>query len=180
MIFILIYFSIYLAWFRFACVKAQDKCSCCGYPLMTRAFYVFPCQHRFHSDCLIAEVTFAEFVRDGSSQWVKFSLTYLRSYFTPWNIKILRNMRGFSTSWTRTYNIRNGIASPLPNSMRVFIQQNIDISSFMYPKTVPIIVNFSSPSFIGDAAPFELQSKTRRWTSTQNGFTRNVTNATKT
>ena len=41
---------------RFTCVRAQDKCNSCGYPVMTRAFYVFPCQHRFHSDCLIDEV----------------------------------------------------------------------------------------------------------------------------
>lgn len=41
---------------KFAQVKAQDKCTTCGFPLMSRAFYLFPCQHKFHSDCLIAEV----------------------------------------------------------------------------------------------------------------------------
>ncbi|ELU13053.1 hypothetical protein CAPTEDRAFT_223579 [Capitella teleta] len=41
---------------KFAFVKAQDKCSSCLYPLLTRGFYLFPCQHRFHSDCLITEV----------------------------------------------------------------------------------------------------------------------------
>jgi len=41
---------------RYAVVRSQDKCSACGYPLMMRAFYLFPCGHKFHSDCLVAEV----------------------------------------------------------------------------------------------------------------------------
>ena len=41
---------------RYAVVRSQDKCSACGYPLMMRAFYLFPCAHKFHSDCLVAEV----------------------------------------------------------------------------------------------------------------------------
>jgi hypothetical protein len=41
---------------KFSFVRGQDKCSSCSYPLMIRAFYLFPCSHRFHTDCLIAEV----------------------------------------------------------------------------------------------------------------------------
>lgn len=41
---------------KFAFVKSADKCAACGFPLMTRGFYLFPCQHKFHSDCLIGEV----------------------------------------------------------------------------------------------------------------------------
>ncbi|KAL5007275.1 hypothetical protein ScPMuIL_016081 [Solemya velum] len=41
---------------KYAFVKAQDKCAICGFPLMTKGFYLFPCQHKFHSDCLISEV----------------------------------------------------------------------------------------------------------------------------
>lgn len=41
---------------RHAVVRSQDKCSACGYPLMLRAFYLFPCAHKFHADCLVAEV----------------------------------------------------------------------------------------------------------------------------
>lgn len=41
---------------RFAFVQGQDKCCVCTYPILTRAFYMFPCQHKFHTDCLVAEV----------------------------------------------------------------------------------------------------------------------------
>ena len=41
---------------RSAVVRSQDKCSACQYPLLLRAFYVFPCQHRFHADCLLTEL----------------------------------------------------------------------------------------------------------------------------
>ena len=43
-------------YYRYSTVKANDKCAACNYPLMTRGFYLFPCQHKFHSDCLIEEV----------------------------------------------------------------------------------------------------------------------------
>ena len=42
---------------RFVVVDAGEKCAACGLPLLTRQFYVFPCQHTFHADCLIQEVT---------------------------------------------------------------------------------------------------------------------------
>ncbi|KAL7316431.1 tethering complex subunit [Mucor circinelloides] len=38
---------------RFALVNAADQCYCCQYPLYMRAFYMFPCQHGFHGDCLL-------------------------------------------------------------------------------------------------------------------------------
>ncbi|KAL8568165.1 hypothetical protein ACOMHN_027688 [Nucella lapillus] len=42
---------------KYTLVKAEDKCSVCSYPLMTRPpFYLFPCSHKFHMDCLITEV----------------------------------------------------------------------------------------------------------------------------
>jgi len=41
---------------KYSFVKAQDKCASCGFPLMTRGFYLFPCGHAFHNDCLIREV----------------------------------------------------------------------------------------------------------------------------
>ncbi|ORX36495.1 Pep3/Vps18/deep orange family-domain-containing protein [Kockovaella imperatae] len=39
---------------RFVTVEQGDKCWKCGLPLLTRQFYVFPCQHSFHADCLIS------------------------------------------------------------------------------------------------------------------------------
>ncbi|BGP12644.1 hypothetical protein JCM10213_008782 [Rhodosporidiobolus nylandii] len=42
---------------RFVVVDANEKCGACGGQLLTRQFYVFPCQHCFHADCLIQEVT---------------------------------------------------------------------------------------------------------------------------
>lgn len=41
---------------RFMVVEANEKCSSCRLALLTRQFYVFPCQHTFHADCLINEV----------------------------------------------------------------------------------------------------------------------------
>ncbi|XP_041365438.1 vacuolar protein sorting-associated protein 18 homolog isoform X2 [Gigantopelta aegis] len=41
---------------KYAFVKGEDRCSSCNYPLMVRTFYLFPCQHKFHMDCLISEV----------------------------------------------------------------------------------------------------------------------------
>jgi hypothetical protein len=37
---------------RYAIVEPGEKCYACGLPLLSRQFFVFPCQHAFHSDCL--------------------------------------------------------------------------------------------------------------------------------
>ncbi|KAG5950848.1 hypothetical protein E4U53_004303 [Claviceps sorghi] len=37
---------------RYAIVEPGEKCYLCGLPLLSRQFFVFPCQHAFHSDCL--------------------------------------------------------------------------------------------------------------------------------
>lgn len=41
---------------KYTFVKGHDKCSSCSYPILTRAFYLFPCKHMFHTDCLLTEV----------------------------------------------------------------------------------------------------------------------------
>jgi hypothetical protein len=37
---------------RYAIVEPGEKCYICTLPLLSRQFFVFPCQHSFHSDCL--------------------------------------------------------------------------------------------------------------------------------
>ncbi|KAJ3721541.1 Pep3/Vps18/deep orange family-domain-containing protein [Lentinula raphanica] len=39
---------------RFVTIDAGDVCSHCSHLLLTRQFYVFPCRHNFHADCLIS------------------------------------------------------------------------------------------------------------------------------
>ena len=41
---------------RYAIVEQGERCYVCQYPLLSRSFFVFPCMHAFHSDCLTAEV----------------------------------------------------------------------------------------------------------------------------
>ena len=41
---------------RYAIVEPGEKCWICSLPLLSRQFFVFPCQHAFHSDCLGKEV----------------------------------------------------------------------------------------------------------------------------
>jgi len=38
---------------RFITVDAGEKCSVCSFAILTRQFYVFPCHHTFHADCLV-------------------------------------------------------------------------------------------------------------------------------
>ncbi|KAI9862891.1 MAG: hypothetical protein M1813_004063 [Trichoglossum hirsutum] len=41
---------------RYAIVEPGERCYVCLYPLLSRQFFVFPCQHAFHSDCLSGKV----------------------------------------------------------------------------------------------------------------------------
>lgn len=41
---------------KFSLVRADQKCSVCEYAVMNQAFYMFPCGHMFHADCLSSEV----------------------------------------------------------------------------------------------------------------------------
>ncbi|ENN82501.1 hypothetical protein YQE_01126, partial [Dendroctonus ponderosae] len=40
----------------FTYISSADKCEVCNMILMVRPFYFFPCNHMFHSDCLLAEL----------------------------------------------------------------------------------------------------------------------------
>ncbi|KAG5718797.1 Vacuolar protein sorting-associated protein 18 like protein [Termitomyces sp. T112] len=41
---------------RFVTVDAGEQCSVCSHLLLSRQFYVFPCRHSFHADCLVTLV----------------------------------------------------------------------------------------------------------------------------
>ena len=38
-------------------VEADTRCEVCETRLLTQGFYMFPCHHAFHRDCLLTEVT---------------------------------------------------------------------------------------------------------------------------
>ncbi|CAO3584041.1 unnamed protein product [Absidia cylindrospora] len=42
---------------RFGLVNSVEKCYICHYPLLARQFYIFPCQHAFHAECMIQKIT---------------------------------------------------------------------------------------------------------------------------
>lgn len=37
-------------------INSVDVCEICNLTLMIRPFYIFPCHHKFHSDCLLAKL----------------------------------------------------------------------------------------------------------------------------
>jgi vacuolar protein sorting-associated protein 18 len=41
---------------RYGYVGQNQPCDICGYSVMTRQFYMFPCLHVYHGDCLQKEV----------------------------------------------------------------------------------------------------------------------------
>lgn len=43
---------------RFLTIDAGEQCSVCSQLLLSRQFYVFPCRHSFHADCLVTLVRF--------------------------------------------------------------------------------------------------------------------------
>lgn len=49
---------------RFVVVDAAASCDSCKNALLARQFYVFPCQHAFHADCLIKEVSTTDCLRN--------------------------------------------------------------------------------------------------------------------
>ena len=41
---------------RHLVVGETERCTACERQLLTRSFYIFPCHHAFHQDCLFREV----------------------------------------------------------------------------------------------------------------------------
>lgn len=48
---------------RFITIDVGEQCSICSNLLLTRQFYVFPCHHSFHADCLIGLVSCPFFLK---------------------------------------------------------------------------------------------------------------------
>ncbi|KAJ5947718.1 hypothetical protein N7466_000733 [Penicillium verhagenii] len=68
---------------RYAIVEPGEKCWICSLPLLSRQFFVFPCQHAFHSDCLGKEVLEGasgtkKYIRDLQAQLSQGDLTASR------------------------------------------------------------------------------------------------------
>lgn len=42
---------------KYGFVGQNQKCDLCGYPVLTRQFYLFPCLHVYHGDCLANKTT---------------------------------------------------------------------------------------------------------------------------
>ena len=42
---------------RSVLIKSDHKCNVCNGRLLSQAFYMFPCRHAFHRDCLASEVS---------------------------------------------------------------------------------------------------------------------------
>lgn len=68
---------------RYAIVEPGEKCWICSLPLLSRQFFVFPCQHAFHSDCLGKEVLEGaggkkKYIRDLQAQLSKGDLSTSR------------------------------------------------------------------------------------------------------
>lgn len=41
---------------KYTIIKANQRCEICDKNLLTKSFYVFPCGHLYHRDCMIAEI----------------------------------------------------------------------------------------------------------------------------
>ncbi|KAL4942639.1 hypothetical protein BDV06DRAFT_191705 [Aspergillus oleicola] len=68
---------------RYAIVEPGEKCWICALPVLSRQFFVFPCQHAFHSDCLGREVLEGaggkkKYIKDLQSQLNEGALTSSR------------------------------------------------------------------------------------------------------
>ena len=52
---------------RSVLIKSDHKCNVCNGRLLSQAFYMFPCHHAFHRDCLASEVSVILITKQRSS-----------------------------------------------------------------------------------------------------------------
>ena len=69
---------------RFVTIDKEDKCWKCGLGLVSKGFYVFPCQHAFHADCLISMVSSLLLIDSTltSRQWNSYPQPHYGGYTT--------------------------------------------------------------------------------------------------
>ncbi|GAO50484.1 hypothetical protein G7K_4608-t1 [Saitoella complicata NRRL Y-17804] len=60
---------------RYAVIQPGERCYICQYPLLTRQFYIFPCSHCFHGDCLTTRVVQSS----GLRRWQQRRITELQA-----------------------------------------------------------------------------------------------------
>lgn len=123
---------------RFITLDTSEKCSECKQPLLTRQFYVFPCHHTFHADCLIGLVrdrALLYMIDDGLSGWIQQTKEYLPAHALR-RILTLQNELVKSTQGPID---RNSIANPSnlpstpaarhPTSQRTLLSANFGIAA---------------------------------------------------
>ena len=65
---------------RFITIDSAELCSSCSRQLVLRQFYVFPCRHCFHADCLIALVGAIVTARNGLADESRQAKEYLPAH----------------------------------------------------------------------------------------------------
>lgn len=99
-------------------VNSNDVCSECKFRLMTRRFYVFPCNHKFHADCLF--------------QTSKYYLSPSRQRRIDELLKLLQDIQSMPVTNTSTLNEPVNSNSSLMGSMTTGVT-NAVISHFSKP-----------------------------------------------
>lgn len=76
---------------RFAVINVGEECYSCHKPLLERQFHVFPCQHTFHSQCLVSAV-----VKE-SAPHQKRRVAHLQAQIARINASLARSVPGADT-----------------------------------------------------------------------------------
>lgn len=66
---------------RYTFIKSSDICDVCESTLMVKPFYMFPCNHKFHADCLQDELNLTLGIIDLNS--IETIVNLFFSFFAP-------------------------------------------------------------------------------------------------